>query len=124
MLYKGLVLTVAMLVLDGLWINLFMGPLYQEKLSIMQVSSGYRLATALVFAYGLMVIGLFTFVLQNDVSALKAALFGCILYGVFSFTNMVIFSKWPILLVIADTVWGSFLYWILWCLAKWVGYLN
>lgn len=121
---KLCVLITSMLLLDGIWIGGFMGPLYQQHLgSFLQVSTGYRLAIGLLLAYGLMVVGLLTFVLVPESSLYTAAIFGAVLYGVFAFTNYVIFANWPIILVIADIVWGTFLYALLWYIAKSIAYI-
>lgn len=124
-MYKVLTLIVAMLILDYVWIKIFMGPLYQHYLgSWMQFSEGYRLGAGLIAVYGLMCVGLFAFVLKPGVDFLSASLFGCILYGVFALTNYVVFSNWAIELVIADVLWGSFLYGALWYIAQLIGYMN
>lgn len=124
-MYMSLVIALSMLVLDGLWIKLFMGSLYYQHLgSWMQVSEGYRLLLGLIAVYSLMFLGLFEFVLQPGVSLSKAAMFGGILYGVFALTNYVVFSNWAIELVIADIVWGCFLFGALWYIAQLIGYVN
>lgn len=120
-----LMIVSSLLVLDGFWIKLFMGPLYKEMLgSWMSVSEGYRLLFGLLGAYGLMVVGLFAFVLKPEVSLLEAWLFGTILYGVFAFTNYAIFSNWSIYLVLADIVWGGVIYSAMWYLARVIGYIQ
>lgn len=114
-----------MLVLDGLWIKLFMGPLYQQFLgSWMVVSEGYRLLFGLLGAYSLMIIGLFIFVLKPNVLMSEALLFGWILYGVFAFTCYAIFSNWSIYLVMADIAWGGCLYTAMWYFARIIGYVK
>jgi uncharacterized membrane protein len=39
-------------------------------------------------------------------------LFGLILYGVYNFTNITIFSNYNIITALIDTIWGSFAYFI------------
>lgn len=121
----SIVIALSMLALDGLWITCFMGALYQQHLGAwMQVSEGYRLIIGLVAVYGLMLLGLFTFVLQPGVSLIKAIMFGGVLYGVFALTNYVVFSNWAIELVVADIAWGCFLFGALWSIAQFIGYIN
>lgn len=123
-MWKLAVIIGYMLLADGLWIKLLMGPWYQDHLgSLLQMSEGVRLYTSLVLVYGLMLLGLFGFVLVPGIDLLRAVGFGVILYGVFALTNFVIFDNWPINLVLADTLWGGFLYGSTMLLARQIQYI-
>lgn len=123
-MYRYIMLISAMLVLDAIWIYGFMGSLYKNNLgNFFQFSEGMRLYLSLLLVYGLMVLGLFMFVLKPGVSWIDAGLYGGILYGVFAMTNFIIFSNWPIVLVVADTIWGAVLYTSMWFLAKLIGFI-
>ena len=113
-----------LLLLDGLWITFFMGPWYQDYLGMMlHMSEGMRLYISLVLVYGLMLLGLFRFVLVPDMDILGAVTYGVVLYGVFALTNFVIFHHWPIYLVLADTLWGGVLFGSTYIVAKYIQYI-
>ena len=71
------------------------------------------------FAYLLMILGLILFVLPNikennlfKDSLIYGALFGFILYGVYNFTCLTIFTNWDIKTSIYDIFWGTIVYFI------------
>lgn len=106
-----------LLVLDFLWIFLFMGRKYSGLVSDIQ---GRQLSFNpywALFAYGLMVLGLIFFVLPGirhetrlEDSLRYGALFGFVVYGVYDATCGAIFAKWDIGLAILDILWGAFVY--------------
>lgn len=63
-----------------------------------------------IICYIFLIFGLNYFIIKPKKSAYDAFLFGLIIYGVFETTNYALFSKWSILTVIIDTLWGGFLF--------------
>lgn len=72
-------------------------------------------------AYAIMVISLYLIVLplaQNTKGSLmwRAArcggLFGMVVYGIFNATNITIFKDYSIKIAIIDTLWGTFLFFV------------
>tara|TARA_Y100000389_G_scaffold60231_1_gene56401 strand:+ start:2433 stop:2825 length:393 start_codon:yes stop_codon:yes gene_type:complete len=113
-----LISTSTLLVLDIVWISLFMKSRYEIMIKNIQ---GSNMSTNIFYAfiaYMLMVIGLNHFVLPridvNNVSIqdclLYGFLFGIVLYGVYDFTIGAVLKKWDIKLVITDVFWGGFVY--------------
>ena len=106
-----LVGTIALLVLDLLWIRLFMGSQYKNLiLNIQGMPLEYKTLPA-VLAYLFMTLGLQVFVLESKTNGLlRAFLFGLILYGVFDCTCAAVIEKWDMKLAIVDVLWGGFVF--------------
>ena len=113
--------TLTLLVLDALWIGIYMGKKYGIMIEKIQNSpmSGGKMIYA-ILAYSLMVVGLNIFVLPrinpNDVKIkdclIYGFLFGMILYGVYDFTCAAVLKDWDIKLALIDILWGGFVYFI------------
>ena len=113
-----LISTTTLLILDILWITLFMGPRYKVMIKNIQ---GSELKTNMLYAflaYTLMVIGLNHFVLPNiNVKNVNIKdclsygfLFGLVVYGVYDFTIGAVLKKWDMMLAVMDILWGGFVY--------------
>ena len=113
-----LISTSTLLVLDILWISLFMGSRYKIMIKDIQGSSMTTNILYAFIAYTLMVIGLNHFVLPNiDVSNVSLQdclsygfIFGIVLYGVYDFTIGAVLKKWDMKLAVTDVLWGGFVY--------------
>ena len=115
-----LISTATLLILDFLWIGLYMGSRYSKMIKNIQ---GTPMKTNWFYAaisYTLMVIGLNHFVLPNiNVKnvTIKDCLtygfmFGLVVYGVYDFTIGAVLKKWSMPLAIIDVLWGGFVYFI------------
>ena len=113
-----LISTSTLLVLDIVWISLFMKSRYEIMIKNIQ---GSNMSTNIFYAfiaYMLMVIGLNHFVLPridvNNVSIqdclLYGFLFGIVLYGVYDFTIGAVLKKWDMKLAVTDVFWGGLVY--------------
>jgi len=60
--------------------------------------------------YIFLIFGLNYFIIKSKKSVYEAFIFGIIIYGVYETTNYALFSKWSILTVIMDTLWGGILF--------------
>jgi len=60
--------------------------------------------------YVFLIFGLNYFIIKPRKSVNDAFLLGLVIYGVYDTTNYAIFSKWSILTVIIDTIWGGILF--------------
>ena len=119
MLFKHrLISTSTLLILDFLWIKLYMGSRYGTMIKNIQGSSMKANMLYAAIAYTLMVIGLNQFVLPNINTknvTIKDCLtygfiFGLVLYGVYDFTIGAVLSKWDMTLALIDVLWGGFVY--------------
>ena len=113
-----LISTATLLILDFLWIGLYMGSRYSTMIKNIQGTPMKTNWLYAVIAYTLMVIGLNHFVLPNiNVKnvTIKDCLtygfiFGLVLYGVYDFTIGAVLEKWIMSLAIIDVLWGGFVY--------------
>jgi len=113
-----LISTSTLLILDFLWIKLYMGSRYGAMIKNIQGSPMKTNMLYAVFAYTLMVIGLNLFVLPNintNNVTIKDCItygfmFGLVLYGVYDFTIGAVLSKWDMTLAVIDVLWGGFVY--------------
>ena len=113
-----LISTATLLILDFLWIGLYMGSRYSKMIKNIQGTPMKTNWFYAVIAYTLMVIGLNHFVLPNiNVKnvTIKDCLsygfmFGLVVYGVYDFTIGAVLKKWSMSLAIIDVLWGGFVY--------------
>ena len=119
-MYKiNIITTVTLLILDFLWIGLFMGNQYQEQILNIQGSKMKIKPIFALMAYILMVIGMNLFVIPNiqkgkefQGSLIYGLTFGVVLYGVYDFTAGAVLDKWNTKLALIDIAWGGFVYFI------------
>lgn len=118
--YKtNIIATVILLILDFLWIAIYMGNQYQVQIKNIQGEQMKPKLTHAIMAYFLMIVGLNLFVLPNIrkgyelQDSLKYGLtFGIVLYGVYDFTAGAVFKKWNTKLALIDIAWGGFVFFI------------
>ncbi len=105
--------SIVMLVLDFLWLTLFMGPKYKIMIPNIQ---GSPLKTNIYYAiivYILMIIGQQIY-LKPLINSYKdvliyGSLFGLILFGVYDFTAGAVIKNWDLKLALIDVLWGTLL---------------
>lgn len=115
-----------LLILDVVWVYFYMTPKYFTMIGSVQGSSMTPNPVYAILAYFLMVVGFGVFVMdplryslirkdhiqyQDTIRMIaRAALFGCVLYGVYNMTCAAVFSKWNMGVAVQDILWGSFVY--------------
>ena len=115
-----LISTSTLLMLDFLWIKLYMGSRYATMIKKIQGTPMKTNMLYAIIAYTLMVIGLNIFVLPNiniKNVTIKDCLtyglmFGLVLYGVYDFTIGAVLEKWSMSLAIIDVLWGGLVYFL------------
>ena len=119
MIKPNIIATVTLLLLDFLWIGMFMGKQYQNQILDIQGSKMIAKPWSAFLAYALMVIGLNLFVMPRirkghelEDSLMYGFVFGIILYGVYDFTAGAVLKKWNMKLALIDIIWGGFVYFI------------
>ena len=107
----------AFFVIDILYINFVASTLYKCELKdIQNKKMGVENILSGISAYVLLILGFVIFIVpiledKNDkYKILKAAMFGIVVYGVYTFTCKTIIKDWSWTLVFTDIVWGSFIY--------------
>ena len=110
---------IVLLILDFIWINIFMINPYKYLVNYIQNEPIKVNFTMAVLAYIFMILGLYIFVLpnikQDDLfnDSLKYGFtFGIIVYGIYNFTCATIFKNWNLNLLIIDILWGGLLYYL------------
>ena len=107
------------LVLDWIWFSLFMKAFAKEQLVGFLRFSGDNIDVNMIAAgaaYLCMALSVSVFLAPqlSNASFSKALgysfLMGLIIFGIFDFTNLALFKSYPMKFVIADVLWGCFLY--------------
>jgi len=114
---KYFISVLILLLLDFLWINLFMGKRYKKMVKNIQNAEMDANYLPIIGAYSLMIVGLVLFVIPNITKenrffdSLKYGfLFGFVAYGIYDLTCASVFTKWDMKLGIIDMIWGGFVY--------------
>jgi uncharacterized membrane protein len=107
--YGGTLLT--MLILDALWIGLYMAPAYKSALGdLMLPQPRFASAAAFYLLYGAGVMFLAVApglrALDWQTAALHGAVLGLIAYATYDLTNYSILKVWPLGLTLIDIAWG------------------
>jgi uncharacterized membrane protein len=100
--------------IDFLWLGLIAKPFYDRHLGYLL--RGQVLWVAAILFYLFFLLGLVTFVIAPAVetgslakSVLLGLFFGFITYQTYELTNYALVRDWPLIVVIADIVWGMVL---------------
>lgn len=99
-----------LLILDFVWIYVFMGHNYQKMIHQIQNEKMNVNMYSAIGAYILMVYLLIKVVLKYNMSLLESFLFGFSVYGIYDLTCGAIFRDWDFHLAIVDMLWGGFVY--------------
>ncbi len=105
---------IAFLVIDGLWIWLFVRKYYQERLGDLMRETPQM--TAAVIFYIIYIGGVVYLAVRPGIAAgsmttalMHGAVLGGFAYGTFTLTNYAILKSWTPGLVVTDMAWGAFL---------------
>ncbi len=99
-------------VLDGLWLTVVSGDLYQDRIGHLLAESPNAAAAAAF--YVVFVLGIVYFVIRPGLdraslgpSLRDAAAFGLVTYGTFDLTSMAVLKDFPLDVVLIDMAWGT-----------------
>ncbi|MBN1502282.1 DUF2177 family protein [Candidatus Woesearchaeota archaeon] len=99
-----------LLAVDFVWLAVLMKDFYDMQFSVFERT---LVVWSAALAWILIPLGIVLFVLplskKISDAAKNGAFYGLILYGVYDLTNYATLAKWPMGLVIVDTLWGTFL---------------
>jgi len=120
---------VVLAVLDFLWLGVVMSKFYNVELGSLARRAGDSLAPhwpSVILVYFLMALGLSMFVVSASVgqpasAALRGALFGLVVYGIYDLTNFGTLIGWSIKLTVVDILWGMTIYAIAGAIVTWIG---
>jgi uncharacterized membrane protein len=103
-----------LLLVDGLWLGLLMGPMYARYLGDLLLEQPRWLPAILfylLYASGLLVFAILPGLRAGNwgVAARLAALLGLVAYGTYDLSNYSTLQGWPLPLTLIDIAWGAVL---------------
>ena len=104
-----LISSILFVVIDFVYLNLIKN-YFTNQVKIVQGSPLKVNLLGVVLCYIFLIFGINYFIILPKKSAYEAFLLGLLIYGVYETTNYALFSKWSILTVIMDTLWGGVLF--------------
>jgi len=112
MLKTYLLMLLAFLLLDMIWIGVFAGDFYRQALAG-KLAEDVNWAAALVF-YLAYIVGIIVFAVRPAVksgsrreAAVLGGLFGLFTYGTYAVSNLALMESWPWLVTVVDMAWGT-----------------
>jgi uncharacterized membrane protein len=112
MFKKLAVISVTMLVIDLIMLSV-LSKMWKESIEKIQSTPFKVKPLYAVGAYVLMIFGLYYFVLENTLPTnqlvIRAFAFGIVVYGIFDFTNLAIFTNYNLKTALIDILWGGIL---------------
>lgn len=109
---KFFLVSIIVLVIDLLWLSLFLGKYFGKMVLKIQGEDMVVNKYIAFLSYLFIIFSIYYFIILKDNGKmhLDAFLLGLFVYGIFEFTSGAIFKKWEILPLFIDTVWGGILY--------------
>jgi uncharacterized membrane protein len=104
-----LVTAIIFVILDGVYLNLIQ-KYFNKQIKSIQGTDIKINYTSTAITYIFLIFGLNHFIIQKRKSIQEAALLGLVIYAVYEFTNLSLFTNWSILTVLIDTTWGAVLF--------------
>ena len=104
-----LVTAIIFVILDGVYLNLIQ-KYFNKQIKSIQGTDIKINYTSTAITYIFLIFGLNYFIIQKHKSIKEAALLGLVIYAVYEFTNLSLFTNWSILTVLIDTTWGAVLF--------------
>jgi len=95
--------------LDSVYLS-FIKNYFDKQIYSIQGSNIKINFVGVMLCYLFLIVGLNYFIIKPKKSISDAFLLGLIIYGVYETTNYALLSKWSILTVIIDTLWGGILF--------------
>ena len=103
---------IVFLALDAVWLGLMASRLYRPMIGGL-MADDVNIPAAVLF-YLLYVAGIVVFAVQPALasgrwttSLLLGGFFGLVAYGTYDLTNQATLRNWPVLITIADLIWGT-----------------
>ena len=103
---KYIVSAILLIVIDGIYLYHIKNYFKRQIEDIQHTPLNINLYSTIA-VYVLLVVGLNYFIIQPNKSVFDAFLLGIVIYGVYEFTNSALFTKWKVLTVLMDTLWGG-----------------
>jgi uncharacterized membrane protein len=104
-----LISAIIFILLDSIYLN-FIKTFFKKQIETIQGTKLIVNYVGAAICYLFLIFGLNYFIIKPNSSVKDAFLFGLIIYGVYETTNYTLFTKWSILTVFIDTLWGGTLF--------------
>ena len=104
-----IVSAIVLVLLDSIYLYLF-APLFISAIQNLQTTTFNVNVGSALLCYIVLICGINFFILFPHKSPFEAFLLGILIYAVYETTNYAIFTKWPLYMVIIDTLWGGILF--------------
>ena len=104
-----LISAILFIAIDMIYLNLMKNYFSKQVQSVQGSPIKMRVLGAAI-CYIFLIIGLNYFIIKPNRSVSDAFLLGIVIYGVYETTNYALLSKWSMLTVILDTLWGGVLF--------------
>ena len=104
-----LISAILFIAIDMIYLNL-MKNYFSKQIQSVQGSPIKMRVLGAAICYIFLIIGLNYFIIKPNRSVSDAFLLGIVIYGVYETTNYALLSKWSMLTVILDTLWGGILF--------------
>ena len=104
----AIIFSIIFLILDLAWINFFK-LMFNPMIENIQGSKVEINIYGAILAYIVMIITYLSICFNGDKpDYFRGLMFGLAIYGTYEFTNLTMFSKWNIKILIIDIMWGLF----------------
>ena len=104
---KDLFLTGTILLLLDIGFLYSIGPMFKKQIETVQKTSFSMNYFGAIFAYILLIIGLYWFIIKENRSLLDAFILGFVVYGVYEGTSKALLKNWDYKTMVIDTLWGG-----------------
>jgi uncharacterized membrane protein len=103
---------IILLVLDAVYLFMFSNLFGSIVANVQNMPIKFQMRNIIsaIICYMVLILGLNFFILSQNKSPFDAFLLGILIYAVYETTNYAIFDKWPITIVVIDTLWGGILF--------------
>ena len=106
-MWKDLFLTGTILLLLDIGFLYSSGPMFKKQITKVQKTSFSMNYFGATFAYILLIIGLYWFIIKENRSLLDAFILGFVIYGVYEGTSKALLKNWDYKTMVIDTLWGG-----------------
>jgi len=108
-MWKDIFLTGVVLLLIDVGFLYSMGPMFRKQVIKVQKTPFVMNYFGAIFAYLLLIIGLYWFIIKEKRGLFDAFLLGFVIYGVYEGTTKALFTNWDYKTMVIDTLWGGIL---------------
>ena len=108
-IYTIIVASIVMLILDSLYLS-SIGNMFSNLVVNIQRTALMIKPLGVILCYIVLILGFYYFILKDKRSPMDAFLLGVFVYAVYELTNYATIKKWPVSLVLLDSVWGGVLF--------------